>query len=130
MTGIPASFIIAQAAVESGWGSSGLTRMANNLFGIKVYPAWAGPTYAMPTGEDNGGAHVEQAVFCAYPSWAASIAGQAQFLMENERYSSALQCTDPFSFANAIQAAGYSTNPGYAAEIIGIINFHNLTQFD
>ena len=130
-TGIPASFIIAQAAVESGWGSSGLTEKARNLFGIKAYPGWSGQIYSMPTMEDDGGSHIEQAAFCCYDTWEDSIAGQAAFLHGNLRYAPAFACTDdPVAFAQAIQAAGYSTNPHYASLIVSIINFHNLTQFD
>lgn len=126
--GILASVTIAQAAVESGWGAHA---PGNNLFGIKAIGGWDGPTTgSIATQEDNGGAHVEQAEFRAYPDWSASIADHSQFLLENERYTAAIQCTDAQSMCDALQAAGYSTNPGYSALLMGIINFHKLTQYD
>jgi flagellum-specific peptidoglycan hydrolase FlgJ len=133
ITGIHASFTIAEAALESGWGGSGLTSSANNLFGVKADPSWTGDVLELPTQEyvkaTNGWITVV-ARWRKYPDWLASINDHAQFLLENERYESALQCTSVEDFCNAIQAAGYATDPQYASKIISIIDAHNLKSFD
>ena len=130
-TSIPASFVVADGALESGWGSSGLTQNAKNLFGVKADPSWTGPTYSIPTREYlNGQWVMEQALFRSYSDWLGSIQDHASFLINNPRYAPAFQCADGPSFAQAVAAAGYATDPQYAQKIIEIINAHNLTTLD
>jgi flagellar protein FlgJ len=129
--GILASITIAQAAVESSWGESELTLKANNLFGIKADPSWTGPSFKIMTGEYVDGHEIMvPASFRQYARWQDSINDHAAFLVENPRYQACLQCKTASAFAQALQAAGYSTNPGYAALLMEIINFHDLTSFD
>jgi flagellum-specific peptidoglycan hydrolase FlgJ len=67
-TGIPASFTLAQAALESGWGASRLAQQGRNLFGVKADRAWKGPTINMDTGEVINGKRVTvPAIWRAYP---------------------------------------------------------------
>jgi flagellar rod assembly protein/muramidase FlgJ len=130
-TNIPASFVVADAALESGWGSSGLTQKAMNLFGVKADSSWTGPTYSIPTREYlNGQWVMEQALFREYSNWLGSIQDHAAFLIDNPRYAPAFSATDGPSFAQAVAAAGYATDPQYAQKIIAIINAHNLTSLD
>jgi flagellar protein FlgJ len=129
--GVLASITIAQAAVESSWGGSTLTVQANNLFGIKVSPQWIGPSYQIETGEyENGQEVMVSASFRKYANWQDSINDHAAFLLTNERYGPCFQCSTAAAFAQALQSAGYSTNPSYASLLMQIINFHNLTQYD
>jgi len=125
---ILASITIAQAAIESGWGSHcpGL-----NLFGIKADSSWHGPTTSDATTEDAG-SHVQHitAKFRAYPNWQASIQDHADFLLRNPRYAAALHAKDAASYAIALQACGYSTNPQYAHLLMEIVNAHDLTSYD
>ena len=58
-TGIPASFTLAQAALESGWGASKLAQRGHNLFGVKADRAWKGPTISMDTAEVENGRRVK-----------------------------------------------------------------------
>lgn len=131
-TGIPASFTLAQAALESGWGASGLAIEGKNLFGIKALGDWNGPTITRPTQEYENGEWVTiQAAFRAYPSWAASLDDHAKFFFVNPRYEPALLVrTDPNEFAEKVQACGYATAPNYADLIIEIMQDNSLYQFD
>lgn len=131
LTNIPAGFVVADAALESGWGSSGLTQNAMNLFGVKADPSWSGPTYAIPTREFLSGQWtMVNALFRKYSDWLGSIQDHAAFLINNPRYAPAFLTTDSVSFAQAVAAASYATDPQYAQKIISIINAHNLASLD
>ena len=130
-----ASVTIAQAIFESSWGQSLLTLHANNLFGIKATPDWKGETYTTQTAEDHpdGSQYFVEAKFRKYPDMAASITDHGAFLSNNGkpvRYMAALNCLDGPSQADAIAAAGYSTNPQYASMLCQEIHARNLTQYD
>lgn len=130
-TGIPASFTIAQAALESGWGRSKLATDALNLFGVKAYPTWAGDTIEMPTKEYVGGEWVTvTARWCKFGSWLECIDNHAAFLMNNRRYKPAFAFKDGEGFARAVAAAGYATDPDYADKLVSTIRAHDLTQYD
>jgi flagellar rod assembly protein/muramidase FlgJ len=131
-TNIPAGFVIAEGALESGWGTSGLANQANNLFGVKADASWTGDTLSMPTKEFINGQEVTvQALWRKYATLQDCFDDHAQFFIVNPRYAAALVCgRDSIAFANAVQAAGYATDPLYAQKLTEIINAHNLTQFD
>lgn len=131
-TGISAAAIIAQAALESSWGRSGLTAKANNLFGIKASAAWTGATVGMPTKEFTGGQWVTvPAKWRAYPDWHASINDHARFLFTNPRYRPALAVrSEPEPFCVQLQSCGYATDPNYADLLISIIHGRKLDQYD
>ncbi|MGQ7886871.1 glycoside hydrolase family 73 protein [Paenibacillus sp. WC2504] len=126
-TGVLASITIAQAALESAWG---LSAPGNNLFGIK------GSGTTQTTKEFINGEWVTiNAGFRSYQDWFGSIADHSKFLLENSRYRNAGffdQCCamDYAGAAKTLQAAGYATDPQYAAKIIGIIENNRLQQFD
>ncbi len=128
----PVSVTIAQAAVESSWGSSELCVKGNALFGIKADSNWHGDSIMLPTDEDlpDGRHETITALFRAYASWDESFSDHETFLKSNPRYAPALIHKDAENFVNAIAAAGYSTNPHYASLLMSIINYHNLTRFD
>jgi flagellar protein FlgJ len=119
--------IIAQAALETGWGQHMLNRpdgqSSFNLFNIKAGAAWRGETVAKRTLEYQDGVAVQElAQFRAYGSFAESFADYAEFLRGNPRYGEALQQAGrPERFAHALQAAGYATDPEYAQKIISIM---------
>lgn len=125
---VPASFTIAQAALESGWGAR---VPGNNLFGIKADASWHGPTVDVPTHEYVNGERVAiTAKFRAYASWADSVADHVQFLTRNPRYAPAFKCVECADFSRAIAAAGYATDPHYASIINSIISTHQLERYD
>ena len=130
-TGIPASFTIAEAALESGWGGSQLAAQAMNLFGVKADAAWKGPVLTMQTREFLKGAWcVVQARWRKYSDWQGCMDDHAAFFRTNPRYKAALACKDGLSFARAVAAAGYATDPQYAQKLTAIIIGHKLTEWD
>ncbi len=132
-TGIPASITLAQAALESGWGGSGLAMEAKNLFGIKAGPEWTGPTVTMPTEEwsQAQGWYQINAAFRAYPSWQDSLDDHAKFFFQNSNYAQALAVrANAKAWAAAIAAAGYATAPDYAQQLIQIVDQFNLYAWD
>jgi len=127
-SGIPASFTIAQAALETGWGAR---VRGNNLFGIKADPAWKGPTVDVPTHEVVKGVRIAITdKFRAYPTWSASIQDRASFFLRNPRYARCFNEKTGAGWARAVAAAGYATDPNYAATLIAVMNGRNLQQYD
>lgn len=127
-TKIPASFTIAQAALESSWGAH---CPGMNLFGIKADPSWHGPIVTELTHEEVSGKRIEiTAKFRAYANWQGSIDDHAQFFIVNPRYKPAFACTTGPQWAVAVARAGYATDSRYAAKLQSIIASHNLQSFD
>lgn len=130
-SGVLASITIAQAALESGWGESGLAKTGNNLFGIKADSRWRGQTLTMNTKEFIKGQWVVvPALWRKYPSWQASMEDHAAFLRRNPRYKACFLCTTGPAFARALAQAGYATDPAYADKVIGVMKQHNLMTLD
>jgi flagellum-specific peptidoglycan hydrolase FlgJ len=129
-TGVPASVTLAQAALESGWGKSGLSTKGNNFFVIKG----EGPAghVLMPTKEFLNGKWVTvNAKFRKYDSPAGSFADHGKFLRENRRYANAFKHTDNAAqFAREIHKAGYATDPAYSDKLIAMIKKYDLERFD
>lgn len=125
-TGVPAQVMIAQAALETGWGENmigGEKEPSRNLFGIKADERWNGDKVEITTTEYRDGLPLkEKADFRAYPDYASSFEDYASFLNENPRYQKVLQqADDPQAFAQALQDAGYATDPAYADKIQNIM---------
>ncbi|MEB3004643.1 glycoside hydrolase family 73 protein [Capnocytophaga sp. G2] len=138
-TGISHLFILAQAALETGWGAHA---PGNMFFGIKATattPADARqllktveilPTRkatfpqvlsitALPNGTYR---YVVRDWFVKYPTPEASFTAHAQLLMKNPRYRQAMKYkSDPFRLAQEIARAGYATDPNYAQKLIKIL---------
>jgi flagellar protein FlgJ len=131
-TGIPAKFMLGQAALESGWGKREIVgndgTRSHNLFGIKANAAWKGKVVEAPTTEYiNGVPQTRMEKFRAYDSYADSFRDYAQFMRSNPRYESVLaNAQDVAGFAQGLQRAGYATDPHYAAKLTRIIN-HSLS---
>lgn len=131
VTKVPASFVVAQAALESGWGKSALATDGCNLFGVKADSAWRGATLSLPTREFLKGAWCTvSASWRKYPTWRACIDDHAQFFINNPRYKPAFAAIGAEAFARAVAAAGYATDPQYADKIIGVMKQHNLASLD
>lgn len=129
-TGIDAKYLIAHAALESGWGQSqpgGKNNPSYNLFGIKANKAWNGRSVGALTTEYIDGIAVKKIErFRAYDSYAESFEDYAKFLKENPRYAKVLQATSASEFANGLQKAGYATDPAYANKLKNIMKNTNL----
>jgi flagellar protein FlgJ len=129
-TGIPAAFMVAQAAHETGWGRKEILNAdgtpSYNLFGIKAGPGWNGPVAEVTTTEYVAGqARKVNAKFRAYGSYAESFADYARLIKNSPRYQGALaqaQGQDASGFAQGLQRAGYATDPAYADKLTRVIN--------
>lgn len=132
-TGILASLTIAQAILESAYGTSGLATGGKALFGIKATKTWKGKVYCSDTKECYDGLNlvtVKNAVFRAYDSWEESITDHSVFLKANKRYKAVVGETDYKKACEAIKAAGYATDPQYATKLIKLIEDNKLTEYD
>jgi len=104
----------AQAALESGWGSS---VKGNNYFGIK------GEGQQFMTHEIVDGERVNMVdSFRSFNSFPEAVQGFRDFLYDNPRYRAALAADSPEEQARALQEAGYATDPKYADKLISIMN--------
>lgn len=127
-TGIPAKFMLGQAALESGWGRREITgrdgTASHNLFGIKAGSGWQGKVVETATTEYvNGVPQTRIEKFRAYDSYADAFKDYANLLSSNPRYEAVLaNAGDAASFAQGLQRAGYATDPNYAAKLTRIIN--------
>lgn len=125
--GVEPRAIVAQAALETGWGSRLIRDDAgvsgNNLFGIKADTRWDGERVSVATLEYEGGLPKPQrANFRAYPDLAAGFDDYVRFLSENPRYREALRAgADAGAYADRLQSSGYATDPRYAEKIRSII---------
>lgn len=132
--GVLASLRIAQAILESGWGQSGLTKRANNLFGMKAFSSWTGKRVNMKTGEWSAsqGNYSINADFRAYDSWNDSIADQANNYVKTSNYKAAglLGEKDYRQACIKVRQAGYATDPNYPSKLIDLIDTYKLTYFD
>lgn len=126
-TGIPATFMVAQAAHESGWGKKEMKAADGsntfNLFGIKAGPSWKGATADVTTTEYIGGvARKVVQKFRAYGSYAESFADYANLMKNNPRYAGVVSAgADAQGFAQGLQKAGYATDPAYASKLTKVI---------
>jgi peptidoglycan hydrolase FlgJ len=133
-TGIPAHFMLGQAALETGWGKHQMRRAdgtpSYNLFGIKAGHNWTGPTVSASTTEYVNGVAVKTSEkFRAYSSYAESFNDYAKLLQSNPRYAAVLQSSgDASGFAKSLQHAGYATDPQYAQKLARVINSSALRQ--
>ncbi len=124
--GVDPRYLVAQAALETGWGKSIIRQQdgssSHNLFGIKTHNSWDGESARVLTTEFKGGKAVKEAAsFRAYESYAHSFEDYVSFLQGNGRYEKALAVTDkPEQFARELQKAGYATDPQYARKIAQI----------
>jgi flagellar protein FlgJ len=126
-TGIPAKFMLGQAALESGWGKREIRgtdgSTSHNLFGIKATGNWKGKVVeAVTTEYVNGVPQKRIEKFRAYDSYADSFRDYANLLRKNPRYENVLaNAQDVNGFAQGLQRAGYATDPNYAAKLTRLI---------
>ncbi len=127
VTGVPASFVVGQAALETGWGRREIRfsdgRSAHNLFGIKADAKWRGPVVEATTTEYVNGQPVRSVErFRAYASDAESFADWAKLMANSPRYANVLRSgSSPAAFGSGMQRAGYATDPNYAAKLERVI---------
>jgi flagellar protein FlgJ len=121
--GVDPRAIVAQAALETGWGTSKPADAggnSHNFFGIKAGANWQGRTVSNATTEYVAGeAGTERARFRAYGSLAENVGDYVRVIRDNPRYAAALGTgADVRAFANALQRGGYATDPQYADKLL------------
>ncbi len=126
VTGLPAKFLLAQAALESGWGKREIRHAdgspSHNVFGIKAGRGWDGKVAEVLTTEViDGVAHKRLEKFRAYDSYAEAFADHARLLSASPRYREVMAASDGNGFAEALQKAGYATDPLYAQKLKGVL---------
>lgn len=123
--------ILAQAALETGWGKHLIhdTQGNNsfNIFNIKA-TGWQGKSVTVSTLENKQGVtQQERAAFRQYEDYEQSFADYVTLIKTNPRYKEALSAgTDSESYADALQKAGYATDPAYAEKIKRLINSDSI----
>ena len=125
-SGVPAPLILAQAALESGWGKREIRAddgtQSYNLFGIKADRSWKGPTIETTTTEYvDGEPQKVRAKFRAYGSYEEAFTDYAKFITRNPRYANVLATDDPAEAAHGLQKAGYATDPQYGHKLVRIM---------
>ena len=121
--GVDPRYLVAQAALETGWGKSVMRAQdgssSHNLFGIKASSNWKGDSARAITSEFRNGAMVkETAEFRSYASYKDSFHDLVTLLQSNNRYQDVLKSADnPEQFVRELQKAGYATDPNYASKI-------------
>lgn len=116
--GIPASITLAQGLLESGAGTSELSRKANNHFGIKCHE-WDGATI-----------YYKRDCYRKYRKAEDSYLDHSEFLLR-DRYQKLfkLKLTDYKGWAHGLKKYGYATDPSYAQKLINIIELYDLNRF-
>lgn len=124
------SVCAAQAAIESGWGESGLTKQANNLFGMKG--SYNGASVTMRTAEYTAGGQLYyiNAAFRKYPNWNASVVDYANNLRKSGYYPASAFTTQDYRTQITLIGRVYATSPSYAADVIKMIQTYGLDKWD
>ncbi|MDR0528056.1 MAG: flagellar assembly peptidoglycan hydrolase FlgJ [Zoogloeaceae bacterium] len=132
-TGIPPQFLIAHAALESGWGRQDIRNADGsptyNIFGVKAGNLWQGKSTEILTTEyENGRPISQRARFRAYDSYADAFGDYARLLSENPRYGAVIGSQNGTEFAKRLQQAGYASDPKYAEKLDAVIHGAALRQ--
>jgi flagellar protein FlgJ len=133
LTGVPPQFLIAHAALESGWGRQEIRNAdgtpSHNLFGIKAGSSWQGESTEIVTTEyENGIPSKQRERFRSYASYAEAFTDYARLLAENPRYGAVIGSQNGTEFARRLQQAGYASDPKYAEKLAAIIDGPTLRQ--
>jgi len=132
--GVDANVLIAQAALETGWGKSVIKAKdgnnSYNLFNIKADKSWLGKQTEVETLEvRNGVAKKEIAGFRSYDSYQQSFDDYVHFIKTNPRYKTAIKMAEKAErYMHELQQAGYATDPNYAEKVMKIYNSKTINQ--
>ncbi|MGR2737494.1 flagellar assembly peptidoglycan hydrolase FlgJ [Billgrantia sp. Q4P2] len=126
-TGVPAELILAQAALETGWGRHEIATATGgnsyNLFGIKAGSSWQGRTTDIATHEYVNGRRTRVVdTFRVYGSFEEAFTDYARLIGNNPRYAAVTTAGNAQQAARALQAGGYATDPAYADKLIAVMN--------
>jgi Mannosyl-glycoprotein endo-beta-N-acetylglucosaminidase len=131
-SGIPASIILAQAILESGFGNSDLSKRSNNHFGIKWKSKEDGDfVSALDDDYDKDGKRIASR-FVKYDSPIASFRHHSRFISQKRHYRPLFKYgrTDFINWAYGLKVCGYSTDSDYGTKLIKLIRLYNLDSYD
>lgn len=123
-TGIDPRIIIAQSAQETGWGKSA---PGNNFFGIKSHGKGGGQTFNTHEYVDGKRVNVSDS-FRQYGSPDESVAGYADFMLQNPRYGNLRNAQGLDAQLAALQESGYATDPNYSRSVGSIARNINIPE--
>ncbi|WGI25529.1 flagellar assembly peptidoglycan hydrolase FlgJ [Halomonas alkaliantarctica] len=126
-TGVPAELILAQAALETGWGRHEIATRSgansHNLFGIKAGSQWQGETTDIVTHEYINGRRTQVVdTFRVYDSFEHAFTDYAGLIGNNPRYAGVVQAPTAEQAAHELQSGGYATDPLYAEKLVAVMN--------
>jgi len=126
-TGVPAELILAQAALETGWGRHEIATAdggnSHNLFGIKAGSQWQGPTTEIVTHEVLNGQRTRiRDSFRVYGSFEEAFTDYARLIGDNPRYAKVTSAPSAAQAARELQSGGYATDPAYADKLIAVMD--------
>ena len=129
--GVNPKFLVAQAALETGWGQhimfDSKGKNSHNLFGIKANADWNGPTVAVDSLEVRQGvASQEKSIFKVYDSYEQSLKDYARLILDNNRYREVPNSRRIEEFGSALQQAGYATDPEYSEKLSRVMGNPSL----
>ncbi|MWP49009.1 MULTISPECIES: flagellar assembly peptidoglycan hydrolase FlgJ [unclassified Gilliamella] len=125
-SGIPYEIIIAQAALETGWGQKQIktenNQSSHNYFGIKATRSWQGGSTQLTTQEFINNKMIKiKDQFRVYNSKQHALTDYINLLTNNPRYRAVVNALDARTAAKALQEANYATDPNYSDKLIQII---------
>lgn len=123
--------IIAQACLESAYGTSKLSSKYFNFFGLKCGTKWTGKSVNMTTQEEytSGTLTTIKDNFRVYGSMEEGVKGYFEFI-QLTRYQNLKGITDPEKYLDTIKADGYATDSSYVKKNMAVVKWYNLTQYD
>lgn len=126
--------IIAQAILESAWGTSELAVNANNFFGLKYRegrcPTATGVYHKIGSEQNSDGSYTSSAMkWCKFDNLEDGVIGYLDFI-NISRYNNVKGVTNPYTYLINIKADGYATSLNYVDNLMNVIKSNNLTQYD
>ena len=124
--GLSATTLLGQAALETGWGAHVIRRgdgqSSYNLFGIKASVDDQSKVQVSTREYEHGRWLNKEALFRTYDNWTESVQDYVEKITQQSRYANALDVADdPVAYTQALQDAGYATDPDYAVKIQSIV---------
>lgn len=122
--------VIAQACIESAYGTSSLGYRWHNYFGMKCGSAWKGPSVNLATKEEYNSQLVNiRDNFRVYPDMIAGVRGYFDFISTN-RYANLKGADTPQKYLELIKHDGYATSSSYVSTCMGVVSRYGLEKFD
>ncbi|MFK5985703.1 MAG: flagellar assembly peptidoglycan hydrolase FlgJ [Pseudomonadota bacterium] len=131
--GVKPEVLLAQAALETGWGQSIIKNSKTNslnLFNIKADSRWDGDKITKLSLEyEQGHAVNKTSFFRVYDNLQDSFDDYVKFIKNNPRYEQAMtKASDPEQYLHSIHKAGYATDPNYVEKIMRVMNSSNIKE--